>query len=121
MNLRNILTLILLTGLFTISCKSTNKKSDVVFKDREKSEQKSTIDTSFLIGSWEDQSEKAVHFTLYADGTAQSDNMATLLYQKWNVKSNQLYLVSKSIGNGMSSIDTTMYEIQKLNENQMIL
>ena len=121
MNLKNILTLVLVSGLFLISCKSTKKKSDEDFTDQKKTEQKSTIDTSYLIGSWEEQSEKALHFTLYADGTAQSDNTATLLYQKWNVKSNQLYLVSKSIGNGISSVDTTMYEIQKLNESQMIL
>lgn len=62
-----------------------------------------------------------MHFSLYADGTAESDNMATLLYQKWNVKDNQLYLEAKSIGNGSSSIDTVIYEIQKLNESQMIL
>ena len=121
MNLKIILTLILVSGLFLISCKSNNKKSDEEFKDQKETEQKSTIDTSYLVGSWEEQSEKALHFTLFADGTAQSDNMATLLYQKWNVRGNQLYLVSKSIGNGISSIDTTMYEIQKVNESQMIL
>ena len=121
MNFKNILTIVLVSGLFLISCKNTKKNSDEDFTDQRETEQKSTIDTSYLIGSWEDQSEKALHFTLYIDGTAQSDNMATLLYQKWSVKGNQLYLVSKSIGNGSSSIDTTVYEIQKLNESQMIL
>lgn len=121
MNFKNILTLALLSGFFLISCKNTKKNSDEGFTDQKKTEQRSTIDESYLIGSWEDQSEKALNFTLYADGTAQSDNMATLLYQKWSVKGNQLYLVSKSIGNGNSSIDTSVYEIQKLNKNQMIL
>ena len=121
MNLKSIWTLVLVSGSFLISCKSNKKQSDEDFKDQKKTEQHSTIDSSYLIGSWEDQSEEALHFTLYADGTAQSDNMATLLYQKWKVKGNQLYLVSRSIGNGISSIDTTMYEIQKLNESQMIL
>lgn len=121
MNFKNILTLVLVSGLFLISCKNTKKNSDEDFTDQKKTEQKSINEASHLIGSWEDQSEKALHFTLYADGTAQSDNMATLLYQKWSVKGNQLYLVSKSIGNGNSSIDTTVYEIQKLNKNQMIL
>ena len=121
MNLKNILTLVLVSGLFLISCKSNKKQSDEDFKDQKKTEQKSTIDTSYLIGSWEDQSDKALHFTLFPDGTARSDNMATLLYQRWNVKSDHLYLVSKSIGNGSSSFDTTVYEIKKLNESQMNL
>ncbi len=47
--------------------------------------------------------------------------METLLYQKWEVKNNQLYLTGESVGNGNSSIDTTVYEIQKLDENEMIL
>src|SRR5687767_6294281 len=106
MNFKNILTLVLVSGLFLISCKDTKKKSDEVITDQKKTEQKSTIDTTYLIGSWEDQSEKALHFTLNADGTAQSDNMATLLYQKWNVKDNQLSLVEKSVGNKQSHTDT---------------
>src|SRR5687768_5463464 len=121
MYFKNILTLVLVSGLFLISCKDTKKESDEDLTGQKKIEQKSTIDTSYLIGSWEDQSERALHFTLNADGSAQSDNMATLLYQAWNVKGNQLYLVSKSTGNGNSSIDTTMYEIQKLDEGQLIL
>lgn len=50
------------------------------------SEQKATINTDFLIGSWIDQSEALLHFILFADGSAKSDNMATLLYQKWQYK-----------------------------------
>ena len=74
-----------------------------------------------LIGSWKDQSPSLLHFSLYADGTAQSDNMETLLYQKWEVKNNQLYLTAESIENGNSFIDTVVYDIQKLDENQLIL
>jgi len=62
-----------------------------------------------------------LHFSINADGTAKSDNMETLLYQKWEVKNNQLYLTAESIGNGSSSTNTAVYEIQKLNKNQMIL
>ncbi len=47
--------------------------------------------------------------------------MATLLYQKWQVKDNQRYLTAKSIGNRTSFIDTEVYEIQKLDKDQMIL
>lgn len=84
-------------------------------------EQKSTIDTKLLVGSWEDQSESALNFSLLSDGTAQSDNMETLVYKQWNVKNNQLYLVAESIGNRTSSIDTMVYDIQQLDENQMVL
>ncbi len=84
-------------------------------------EQTSTIDTNLLIGSWEDQSESALNFSLLSDGTAQSDNMETLVYQRWEVKNNQLYLVAESIGNRVSSIDTMVYEIQQLDENQLVL
>jgi hypothetical protein len=121
MNLKNIFTLVLVSGLFLISCKNSDNKSDESSTDQQQTEQKSTFDTSNLVGSWVEQSGKALHFTLYADGSAQSDNSATLLYQKWNVKDNQLSLVSKSIGNRISSLDTTIYEIQKLNESEMIL
>ena len=121
MNLKSTWTLVLVSGFFLISCKSNKKQADEDLNDQKQTERKSTIDTSYLVGSWEEQSEKALHFTLYADGTAQSDNMATLSYQEWYVKGNQIYLVAKSIGNSISSIDTTTYEIQKLNENQMIL
>jgi len=121
MNFKNIFTLVLVGGLFLISCKDKQKTSDESPTNQKTIEQKSTINTSFLIGSWKDQSQAALHFSLYADGTAQSDNMKTLLYQKWNVKGNQLYLEAKSIGNGSSSIDTEIYEIQQLDENQMIL
>jgi len=115
------LTLVLVSGLFLISCKSTKKKSDEGVTDQKKTEQKSTIDTSYLIGSWEEQSEKALHFTLYADGTAQSDNMATLLYQQWSLKDNQLFIVAKSVGNKQTYIDTIVYSIQKLNDSELII
>ena len=121
MNFKNIFTLVLVGGLFLISCKDKQKTSDERPTNQEISEQKSTVNTDFLIGSWEDQSPAALNFSLYADGTAKSDNMATLLYQKWNVKDNQLYLEAKSIGNGSSSIDTEVYEIQKLDESHMVL
>lgn len=41
----------------------------------------SAIQEEFLIGSWEDSSPSALHFTLFEDGTARSDNMQTLLYK----------------------------------------
>jgi hypothetical protein len=82
---------------------------------------KSTINKNFLIGSWQDQSRAALDFTLFADGTAKSDNMQSLLYQRWRVQESRLYLTVKSVGNGTSSTRTDVYDIQKLTERQMIL
>lgn len=121
MNFRNLLTILLGSGLFLISCQNTNKDANQDHTDDSKIEKSAVTDTSSLIGSWEDQSEKALHFTLNADGTAQSDNMATLLYQQWSVKDNQLFLVAKSVGNKQTYIDTIVYSIQKLNDSELII
>lgn len=104
-----------------ISCVDNQKSSDEHSTNEKAIEQQSTINRDFLIGSWKDQSTSALDFSLFADGSAKSDNMETLLYQKWSVENNQLYLVAKSIGNGTSSIDTGIYDIQKLDESQMTL
>ena len=119
MNFKNLL--LLGSGIFIISCQNTNKDANQDLTDHSKIEKSAVTDTSSLIGSWEDQSEKALHFTLNADGTAQSDNMATLLYQQWNVKDNQLFLVAKSVGNKQTYIDTIVYSIQKLNHSELII
>ena len=119
MNFKNLL--LLGSGIFIISCQNTNKDANQDLTDHSKIEKSAVTDTSSLIGSWENQSEKALHFTLNADGTAQSDNMATLLYQQWNVKDNQLFLVAKSVGNKQTYIDTIVYSIQKLNDSELII
>ena len=119
MNFKNLL--LLGSGIFIISCQNTNKDANQDLTDHSKIEKSAVTDTSSLIGSWEDQSEKALHFTLNADGTAQSDNMATLLYQQWSVKDNQLFLVAKNVGNKQTYIDTIVYSIQKLNDSELII
>jgi hypothetical protein len=121
MNFKNILTILLVTGVFIISCQNANKDADQDLTDPGKTEKPAATGTGSLVGSWEDQSEKALHFTLHADGTAQSDNMATLLYQQWSVRDNQLFMVAKMVGNRESYIDTMVYSIQKLNDNELIL
>ena len=40
--------------------------------------------------------------------------MATLVFKKWWMQENKLFLVSESIGNHTSSIDTLSYEIIQL-------
>jgi hypothetical protein len=121
MSFKYILTILLGSGIFIISCKEKNQDANQDLTDQNKIEKSAVTNTSSLIGSWEDQSEKALHFTLNADGTAQSDNMETLLYQQWSIKDNQLFLVAKSVGNKQTYIDTIVYSIQKLDHSELII
>ena len=73
------------------------------------------------MGSWLDISESKLHFTLFEDGSARSDNMKTLLYKKWQVKGNNLILTQESIGNANSFIDDYEYEIVLLNDKELSL
>lgn len=104
------------TTLLILSC--NNQKNT---ENQNKSEHAVTNTKNNLIGSWEDQSPSALNFTLNADGTAQSDNMATLLYQHWFLQDNKLSLVAKSVGNRNSSVDTITYTIEKLDDNELVL
>lgn len=113
--------LLCIASLSLISCNNTSKEAEKKHSKQSTIEQELTTDTNMLLGSWEDQSEAALHFTLFKDGTAQSDNMKTLLYKEWKVEDDQLFLVFESIGNKISSIDTVAYEIQQLDKEQMIL
>ncbi len=108
MRIKFILTIITGMGLL-LSC---NNQKNTNSTDGENEAKHSTeSNKSDLVGSWEDQSASALHFSLYSDGTAQSDNMATLLYQQWYVEGDELFLVAKSIGNSQTFIDTTAYTI----------
>tara|TARA_R100000935_G_C2836459_1_gene168397 strand:- start:2242 stop:2637 length:396 start_codon:yes stop_codon:yes gene_type:complete len=60
-------------------------------------------------------------FELMRGGSANSINMQTLLYKKWYVINNKVYLVSHSIGNQKISIDTIGYDVFKLGRNDLIL
>ena len=120
MNIYKIFTLLFVAALLVSSCKNGQENSGQIAAHKKKA-QKSTVNERYLIGSWEDPSSAALHFTLFADGTAHSDNMSTLLYEKWYVKDNNLYLVVKSLGNKSSSTDTEVYIIEHLDESQMKL
>ncbi|HUH28753.1 lipocalin family protein [Gelidibacter sp.] len=110
----------LMVGLLLLgACKNDTKTTmdnEVNSKD-----QKSIVENELLVGSWIDASDSALHFTLFNDGTARSDNMKTLLYKNWKVKGNQITFIVESIGNGTSSVDTLTYNIEKLTKNKLIL
>lgn len=104
-------------GSKTVIDKSGNESIEL----KTNNEKMASFDKNLLVGSWEDTSESALHFSLFADGTARSDNMKTLLYQSWRLENNKLVLTAKSIGNDTSSIDDEVYSVEELTENKMIL
>ena len=101
--MKNIIKLLFVMLLLVMACQSTHIKNEDV------------------LGSWIDLSEAKLNFTLLENGVARSDNMETLLYQKWELKGDSLILTMKSIGNGTSSIDEMAYKIEMPNSNKMIL
>lgn len=112
--------LLLIIGiLFTFSCKNENKGTSINNVNPEI--EQTTIENDLLVGSWKDNSEAALDFTLLKDGSARSDNMKTLLYKKWSVNGDQITFIIESIGNGTSSTDTETYTIEKLNKDQLII
>lgn len=96
------------------ACNETSKeKSEEI--NIKNSEEKAESKPVSISGSWVQPNpinEKEVQgFTLNEDSSAVSINMATLLYKKWWENNGTLYLVAESIGNKVSSIDTTAYEL----------
>ncbi len=116
--------LLMITGVLTIgSCRDIkNQDSDQGNIEKEHFNHFSAdINEELLLGSWLDTSESALHFSMFKDGTACSDNMATLLYEKWKLEGTNLILTVQSIGNGSSSTGEEVYEIQTLTEKKMSL
>ncbi|NGX85301.1 lipocalin family protein [Aequorivita sp. KMM 9714] len=110
----------LMLGLLLLgACKNDTKTT--MDNEVNSKHQKSEVENELLVGSWLDSSDAALHFSLFNDGTARSDNMATLLYKNWKVEGNQITFIIESIGNGTSSVDTLTYNIEKLTKNKLIL
>ena len=114
--------LLLVSGLIIFgSCKEAKKLKDDKSNIEIQKKSDTTINKDLLVGSWLDSSEAALHFTMFEDGTARSDNMETLLYEKWRLEGDKLIITAKSIGNGSSSVGDDVYEIQELTDKKMIL
>ncbi|GAB7087494.1 lipocalin family protein [Marinifilum fragile] len=113
---------LLLIGLISLgACKESKNTGEKNIKKEGVATSAAPINKQLLIGSWLDTSASQLHFSLLEDGTARSDNMATLLYQKWRLEGGKLVLTVKSIGNGSSSIDEESYEIKTLTEEKLVL
>lgn len=110
-------------GIFlVVSCKNEATTTVIATEpDIEADAQSPEYSKELLVGSWKDNSESALDFTLFEDGTAQSDNMKTMLYKSWKLDGNQVTFTIESIGNQTSSIDDQTYTIEKLTENELVL
>ena len=121
--MKKILAIAILTTVVFTSCKESLKQEKQEVTNTEVSKSKKENVTNLLVGSWIQPnpiSNKEVQgFTLKNDGSAESINMATLVYKKWWAENGKLNLVAESIGNGSSSTDTTQYEILK-NTDQIL-
>tara|TARA_R110001632_G_scaffold153500_6_gene271345 strand:+ start:140 stop:559 length:420 start_codon:yes stop_codon:yes gene_type:complete len=117
-------TLLMITGVLAIgSCREDKNKNHGQgnIEQEHLNQISADIKEDLLLGSWLDTSESALHFSLLPDGSARSDNMATLLYEKWRLEGTNLILTVKSIGNGSSSTTEEVYQIHTLTEKKMTL
>lgn len=117
---KKTLAITMLTILALTSCKQTTKQ-DI----QKEAISKKDTGTNLLIGSWVEpipiNKNEVQGIKFNTNGTAESINMATLVYKKWWKEADKLVLVSESIGNGSSAIDTLKYEIAILNEKELEL
>jgi hypothetical protein len=117
---KNILTISLITTLILASCQKTTKQET---KNNENILPSMISETNLLIGSWVEpnpiNANEVQGIKINEDGTAKSINMSTLVYKKWWKENDKLALVFESIGNGLTIIDTTKFEIIKLNHYEL--
>lgn len=113
----NRITIFSMLVFLVFSCNFGNEKK------QQANSGKSLTETNKLLlaGSWKDTSESALHFTLFKDGTARSDNMKTLLYKSWEVNENEVTFTTESIGNKISFTTEDTYTILKISENRLVL
>ena len=60
-------------------------------------------------------------FSLFTDGSAQSINMATLLYETWSANGNELTLSGQSLGNGQTIAFMETYTFSFADKNTLLL
>lgn len=79
----------------------------------------------YIVGSWVEPNpiapDQVQGFTLKEDGTAESINMATLLYKAWSIDGNKLTLTAESIGNGQSETSNISFTITAISKTTLII
>ena len=111
--------------LLAVALAGCTSQSDNEKKSNQHSLHTSPTTETALVGSWIEpnpiDSTQVQGIELQTGGMAQSINMATLLYKNWSLSDQKLVLVAESIGNRTSSIDTTSYEIVKIDTDSLVL
>ena len=78
-----------------------------------------------ILGNWVEPVSGSYHmnqgFTLHDNGSASSINMHTLVYEKWHMDGDSIFLSGKSIGNGQTIEFTNGYRIAKLTTDSLTL
>ena len=119
-------TLVLIITLFIISCNTVVQENPVgqlasAAKADSAAIASKTIDKELLYGAWIDQSEAKLNFSINPDGSAQSDNMETLLYKSWKLNKDMITFTIESVGNHTSSSEEESYSIDSLTKKKMVL
>ena len=117
---------VLIIPFFLFSCNMGSKEnrggqSTAVAKEKPVAVNSKTVNKNLLYGSWIDDSEAKLNFTINSNGTAKSDNMETLLYKSWKLNGNKITFTIESVGNHTSSVDEETYSIVSLDKNKMVL
>ena len=123
-----ILIVIGATGLIIISCQNSSQSDPHDISDSQALVTRNT-DTAKLIelmyGTWLQPNpinEKEVQgFKLNKDGSAESINMATLIYRNWWINDQHLYLVRESKGNKQTITDTIVFPVLHVTDQELIL
>lgn len=119
----------LLVSLFISSCQSGSEKGKNTAENGQSTTSPGTsnqeIAIAHLYGTWTEpnpiKENEEQGFRLNKDGTAESINMATLLYRQWWLRDNTLYLVTESKGNRQSILDTSAYTVVNVTNNELTL
>ena len=111
--------LLLVVCVVLFSCNNTTKNNTskgVILQQK-----KGNDYIKLAVGSWKDTTASHLDFTLFEDGTAQSDNMKSLLYKNWKIDGNKITFTIESIGNGTSFFDDETFTIHELTSKKMVL
>ncbi|MCV9934129.1 lipocalin family protein [Flavobacterium sp. LS1R47] len=110
-------------ALITACNKAEKKQIQENSNEPKKAVESNQFSKEQLVGNWVQpnpiNSKEVQGFSLLENGTAKSINMATLLYEKWWLDNNELFLVTTSIGNHTKSTDTLPYKIIKLDSSNL--
>jgi len=110
-------------ALLLSSCDDTD--TEIIDATEMTVEHNPEVTPELLLGDWVEpnpiDADELQGIELLKDGKAKSINMETTQYTKWYITEGKLALISKSIGIHTSSIDTTIYTIERITDKELVL